>query len=116
MDEVWVGRWISLKTPGAFQHRLSYFISLVVMDVETLFLAEPLRVSRFFKIFPRNPSLRNISALNCLGKARHFSLFRFRQSPATPKPIRGLDMFCLPLNGHGLHPKSKRGASCAARR
>jgi hypothetical protein len=61
-----------------------------------------------------------VTAPKSLGKtpAVAFRYFDFVSSPAMPKPIRGdlLDVFCLPVNGRGLHPKRKRGATRSAPR
>jgi hypothetical protein len=46
MDGVWDEWWISLKTPGAFQHRFSYFRSSY--GIGTPFLAERAEVSQGF--------------------------------------------------------------------
>ena len=84
--------WISLKTPGAFQRRFSFFSSY---RSGMPFLAEGAEASQdffSFKFFPRDfPSLRDISAPNSLGnRGPVLSLFRFGHSPAKTREPKNM--------------------------
>jgi YD repeat-containing protein len=84
MDRVWAEGSTSLKTPGAFQHRFSYFSSSY--RTGTPLLGEPrkrVKIFLAFQNFPRDfPSLRNISAPDQSWK--NAPLFAISILPAAP--------------------------------
>ena len=101
MDGVWVGWWISLKTPGAFEHRLSYFNSLVAMGPGTPFLAGLVRARQDFLSFskfflPTSHRYGTFPRLISRGKTR--PLFAISIS-SVRLPRRSRSVVCLPLNG-----------------